>query len=286
MMGVSQSATPDGMGGPAPPIARTAGCQRRPRGRPGSGCAAAPAAPASTATPPRRRQRQHRVSRRDERDGSVLEVGRGVGIGTHLGQLLELERPLARVRVFESTGSADTPASRAARLASTPSSNSRASQCEGTRREPAETGQNGPTHIPRSGQLQPIQMAGHGLDRGIAQVGQQLAEQERVPTRYSVTGVDEPILRMPGRRGDHACTEARPTWLRADLHSLGLGGQQPEQLMLIDRLGPCRYQKGKLQPVQMPREIGQMHNDGRSLQCASSAVSRIGAAIHRPTTSQ
>ena len=104
---------------------------------------------------------------------------------------------------------------------------SRACQRGGTRGKPAETGENGPTHVPGSGRFHPIQMAGQGWDRGIAQVGQQLGEQERVPARYRLAGIDEPILCGPEHRGDHRVHRSASQGLWADLHGLRLGGQQP-----------------------------------------------------------
>ena len=49
----------------------------------------------------RRRHREDLVARLDERQRAVLEVGRRVGLGVDLRELLELERPLARGGVVE-----------------------------------------------------------------------------------------------------------------------------------------------------------------------------------------
>ena len=53
--------------------------------------------------------REDRVARLDQRQRAVLEVGGGVGIGRHLGQLLELERPLACRGVLEAPPQHDAP---------------------------------------------------------------------------------------------------------------------------------------------------------------------------------
>ena len=56
-----------------------------------------------------RRDHEHRDSRLDERDRTVPEVRRRVGIGEDLAELLELQRPLARRGVLEATADHDAP---------------------------------------------------------------------------------------------------------------------------------------------------------------------------------
>jgi len=52
----------------------------------------------------RPRQREDRHAGFDERERAVLEVGGGIRVGEQVGQLLELERPLARGRVLVASG--------------------------------------------------------------------------------------------------------------------------------------------------------------------------------------
>jgi hypothetical protein len=104
---------------------------------------------------------------------------------------------------------------------------SRACQRDRTRGKAAETGKNSPTHVPRSGRFNTIQIAGQRPDRGIAQVGQQLGEHERVAARYRLAGIDEPILWGPEHPGNHRVHRSASESLWADLHCLWLGGQKP-----------------------------------------------------------